>query len=318
MGGWVMAGSVADRMRHPQATPVYFLEEKPEWLKIRLHSGERFDKIKTALRKRNLYTVCEESHCPNIPDCWANEGTATFLLMGDVCTRACKFCHIKTAYPAKPLDQEEPKKLAEAIAEMELDYAVLTSVNRDDLPDGGAAHFAACIREIKKQHPDTLVEVLTPDFKGNRESIKTVVEAGPAVFAHNVETVRELQRKVRDPRANFDQSIFVLKLVKELSPNIITKSSIMLGVGETEEQVIAAMDELRTAGVQILTMGQYLRPSSWHLPVAEYVHPDKFNKLKAIAESKGFLFVAAGPFVRSSYRAGELFIKHVLGKQNAM
>ncbi len=299
-------------MRHPEATRVYFLERKPEWLKIKLYSGEKFDKIKNALRKRNLYTVCEESHCPNIPECWANEGTATFLLMGDVCTRACKFCHIKTAYPAKPLDAKEPVKLAEAIAEMGLDYTVLTSVTRDDLPDGGAAHFALCIKEIKKRHPNALVEVLTPDFKGNKDAIKTVVEAGPDVYAHNIETVRDLQRKVRDPRANMDQSLFVLKHVKELNPNIITKSSIMLGIGETEEQVISAMDELRSAGVQILTMGQYLRPSSWHLTVAEYVHPDKFNRLKGIAESKGFLFVAAGPFVRSSYRAGELFIKHAL------
>ncbi|MEM3154291.1 MAG: lipoyl synthase [Candidatus Woesearchaeota archaeon] len=298
-------------MRHPEASRVYFLEKKPEWLKIKLYSGEKFDKIKNALRKRNLYTVCEESRCPNIPECWSNEGTATFLLMGDVCTRACRFCHIKTAYPAKPLDAEEPVKLAEAIAEMDLDYAVLTSVTRDDLKDGGAAHFASCIREIKKRHPNALIEVLTPDFRGSKDAIKTVVDAKPDVFAHNIETVRDLQKKIRDPRANMDQSLFVLKYVKELDPDIITKSSMMLGIGETEEQIVSAMNELRAAGVQILTLGQYLRPSSWHVPVFEYVHPDKFKKLQAIAEGKGFLFVAAGPFVRSSYRAGELFVKHV-------
>ena len=289
---------------------------KPPWLKITGWSTEKFSKIKNAVHSRGLFTVCEESHCPNIPECWSNEGTATFLLMGDVCTRGCKFCHIKTKNMGLELDPEEPKKLAAAIAEMGLDYAVLTSVTRDDLPDQGASHFAECIKEIKRQSPTTLVEVLTPDFQGNIDCIKIIAEAKPNVFAHNIETVKSLQGKVRDNRANYVQSLKVLKTMKEINPKIFTKSSIMLGLGETEEEVVQAFKDLRANNVDIVTLGQYLRPSPIHLSIVEYVHPDKFEWYKQKALELGFAFAAAGPFVRSSYRAGELFIKHVLGKKD--
>lgn len=294
---------------------VFLKANKPEWLKIKpLPIGEKFSKIKNALKKRNLYTVCGESHCPNIPECWANEGTATFLLMGDVCTRACRFCNIKTGSP-KPLDAEEPEKIASAIAEMELDYAVLTSVDRDDLPDQGANHFAECIREIKKQHPETIVEVLIPDFRGDELAIKTIVDADPEVIAHNLETVKELQRKARDYRANYEQSLKVLRTVKKFDPRIFTKSSLMLGLGEAEEQVLQAMKDLRANDVDIITFGQYLRPSGWHLKVEAYIKPEKFEWYKQKALELGFAYCASGPFVRSSYKAGELFVKNVLQKK---
>jgi lipoyl synthase len=288
-------------------------EHKPDWLTISLPTDtHKFDHIKQALRKRGLYTVCEESHCPNIPECWAGEGTATFLLMGDVCTRACKFCHIKTSASGKQLDPDEPRKLAEAIAEINLDYAVLTSVDRDDLPDQGAGHFALCIKTIKLASPETIIEVLTPDFRGDVECVRTVVEARPAVYAHNIETVERLQNKVRDLRAGYQQSLNVLRTVKEFDKTIFTKSSLMLGLGETDEEVLQTMRDLREVGVDILTLGQYLKPSPIHTKVVEYITPEKFASYKEQALELGFRFVAAGPFVRSSYRAGELFIKHIL------
>lgn len=282
---------------------------KPEWLKIRPPKTERFAKIKHALAKRNLVTVCQEAACPNMSECWDQEGTATFMVLGDTCTRACKFCHIKTAYPAKPVDRDEPQKLAEAIAEMQLDYAVITSVDRDDLPDEGAGHFADCIKAIKKAHPSTYVEVLIPDFKGNEELIQKIIDAKPDVIAHNIETIERLQRPIRDPRANYWQSINLLKYVKEQAPDIYTKSAIMLGMGENEEEVIQAMQDLRDNNVDIFTIGQYLRPTPKHWPVKEYVKPEVFKSLEKKGNELGFLFVASGPFVRSSYRAGELFIK---------
>ncbi|MFQ5620361.1 MAG: lipoyl synthase [Candidatus Nanoarchaeia archaeon] len=281
---------------------------KPDWLKIRPPKTETFAKIKNALHKRNLVTVCEESHCPNMSECWDKEGTATFMVLGDTCTRACRFCNVKTAFPAQPVDKDEPQKIADAIAEMQLDYAVITSVDRDDLPDEGSGHFAECIRAIKKAHPTCLVEVLIPDFKGNKEFIKKIIDAKPDVIAHNIETVERLQRKVRDPRANFVQSISVLDYVKETS-SIFTKSSIMLGLGETKEEVIDAMKELRKHNVDIFTIGQYLRPSEKHLPVLEYVHPDIFKLYEEEGKKLGFKYIASGPFVRSSYRAGELYVK---------
>jgi len=291
---------------------------KPDWLRIRAPSSSSslasFQKIKHVLRARGLVTVCEEAHCPNMAECWANESTATFMVMGDTCTRACKFCNVKTHYPGKPLDPDEPRKLAEAIAEIGLDYAVVTSVNRDDLKDQGAGHFAACIREIKRQHPDCLVEVLIPDFRGSRECVQQIIDAKPDVIAHNIETTRVLTPNVRDPRAKYDQSLAVLKAIKGMDPRIFTKSSIMVGLGETDEDVMQTMNDLRAVGVSIFTIGQYLRPSDRHLPVVEYVHPSVFEKYKHIGEELGFAFVAAGPFVRSSYRAGELFVKHILEK----
>ena len=286
--------------------------EKPQWLKIKISTNDNFSSIKHTLKQHNLHTVCEEAHCPNISECW-NTGTATFILMGDTCTRACKFCAIKTGNPMKKLDADEPKKLAKALAEIKLfDYAVLTSVNRDDLEDGGAGHFAECIKEIKKEYPEIIVEVLIPDFKGNLDALRKIVDAKPEVIAHNVETVERLQKKVRDVRANYNQSLSVLENAKKLNPKIYTKSSIMLGLGETDEEVIQAMKDLRAINVGILTIGQYLRPTDWHIPVSEFVEPQKFEYFKQKALELGFLFCASGPFVRSSYKAGEMFVKNII------
>lgn len=291
---------------------------KPDWFRIRLPlDTSKFQHIRETVRKYGLHTVCEESHCPNIPECWANEGTATFMVLGDECTRACRFCAVKTRWSGRQPDPEEPEKLARAVAEIGLDYVVITSVDRDDLPDQGANHFAACIQAIKKLSPEMLVEVLTPDFRGNEECVRAVIEAGPDVYAHNIETVRRLQGIVRDKRASYEQSLSVLRCAKELNPKIFTKSSIIVGFGETEEEVLQTMDDLRAAGVDILTVGQYLRPSSWHIEVSEYVHPSVFEKYKRAGEEKMFLYVTAGPFVRSSYRAGELFVKNVLKSRPA-
>lgn len=288
---------------------------KPQWLKIKLEAKDSFSNIKNTLKKHNLHTVCESAHCPNISECWST-GTATFMLMGDVCTRGCRFCAVKTGNPMKQLDNEEPKKLAQALAEIKLfDYVVLTSVNRDDLEDGGSSHFAECIKEIKKAYPEMIVEVLIPDFNGSAECLKKIVEASPEVIAHNIETVERLQKKVRDHRANYKQSLKVLENAKKLNQKIYTKSSIMLGLGETDEEVIQAMRDLRAINVDILTIGQYLRPTDWHLPVNNYVPPEKFEYLKQKALELGFLYCASGPFVRSSYRAGEMFVKNIINKK---
>ncbi len=289
---------------------------KPEWLKIRPAYDTDFSKVKNALRKRGLVTVCEEANCPNMAECWHNEGTATFMVLGDTCTRGCRFCAVKTAMKGRILDPFEPQKLADAIAEMGLDYAVITSVDRDDLPDGGASHFAQCIARVKKKRPATRVEVLIPDFKGEIDPLKKIIEAKPDVIAHNIETVRSLQRSVRDPRAGYEQSLKVLKNVKRIDPLIYTKSAIMLGLGETKEEVVQAMKDLRAVGCDIFTIGQYLRPKSKHLAVKEYVSPEVFRELKRIGEELGFIYVASGPFVRSSYRAGELFMKALLEKDH--
>ncbi len=285
---------------------------KPQWLRIKLEVNDSFSNIKGTLKHHNLHTVCESAHCPNISECW-NGGTATFMLMGDVCTRGCKFCAVKTGNPIKKLDNEEPKKLAKALADIKLfDYVVLTSVNRDDLEDGGASHFANCIKEIKKEYPEIIVEVLIPDFKGDVEALRKIVDAKPEVIAHNIETIERLQKKVRDIRATYKQSLSVLENVKGLNSKIYTKSSMMLGLGETDEDVVQAMKDLRKIKVDILTIGQYLRPTEWHLAVMQYVPPEKFEYFRQKALELGFLFCASGPFVRSSYRAGELFIKNVL------
>lgn len=291
------------------------ISDKPQWLKIKLNTNDNFTNIKNTIKQHNLHTVCESAHCPNISECW-NGGTATFMLMGDTCTRGCKFCAVKTGNPMKKLDAEEPKKLAQALAEIKLfDYVVLTSVNRDDLEDGGSAHFADCIKEIKKAYPSIIVEVLIPDFRGDINSLKKIIDAKPEVIAHNIETVERLQRKVRDVRANYKQSLSVLENVKKLNPRIYTKSSIMLGLGETDEEVIQAMKDLRMIGCDILTIGQYLRPTDWHIAVNSYVEPSKFEYFKQKALEMGFLYCASGPFVRSSYRAGELFMKNVIRQQ---
>ena len=287
---------------------------KPEWLKIKISTNGNFSGIKSTLKQHSLHTVCESAHCPNISECW-NTGTATFMLMGDVCTRGCKFCAVKTGNPMMQLDAEEPKKLAKALAEIKLfDYVVLTSVNRDDLEDGGASHFAECIKEIKKEYPEIIVEVLIPDFKGYVEALKKIVDAKPDVIAHNIETIERLQKKVRDFRANYRQSLEVLNNVKKLNPKIYTKSSIMLGLGETGEEIVQAMKDLRAIDVDILTIGQYLRPTEWHLAVMQYVPPEKFEYFRQKALELGFLYCASGPFVRSSYKAGEMFVRNILEK----
>ena len=288
---------------------------KPQWLRIKLTTTDNFSNIKNTLREQGLHTVCEEAHCPNISECW-NGGTATFMLMGDTCTRACKFCAVKTGNPMKKLDEQEPKKLAKALSSIKLfDYVVLTSVNRDDLEDGGASHFSQCVIEIKKAFPDIIVEVLIPDFKGDCESLRKVVDAKPEVIAHNIETVERLQRKIRDVRANYRQSLNILENVKKLNPKIYTKSSIMLGLGEQEEEVVKSMIDLRNINVDIITIGQYLRPTDWHIAVSGYIPPQKFEYFRQKALELGFLFCASGPFVRSSYKAGELFVKNVINKQ---
>ncbi len=295
---------------------------KPGWLKIRPPT-ETFSELKELVAHFGLNTVCQEARCPNMPECWSG-GTATFMVLGDTCTRACRFCSVKTGNPKGIVNNAESFLLGQCVREMnrlgsgKIDYVVVTSVDRDDLPDQGAAHFAGCIKEVRSAVPGIMVEVLTPDFRGSRECIKTVLDAGPDVFGHNIETVRRLQRSVRDVRAGYEQSLSVLAAVKEISPKTFTKSSMMLGLGEAEEEVVEVMKDLRSIGVDILTLGQYLRPSSIHLAVAEYVSPERFNKLRLIGEGLGFRYVAAGPFVRSSYRAGELFVKNVLNgrKQN--
>lgn len=289
---------------------------KPEWLKIKLETNDNFSNIKNTLKQNNLHTVCESAHCPNISECW-NGGTATFMLMGDTCTRACKFCAVKTGNPMKQLDAEEPKKLAQALAEIKLfDYVVLTSVNRDDLEDGGASHFAECIKEIKESYPEIIVEVLIPDFKDDVNALKKIIDTKPEVIAHNIETVERLQRKIRDVRANYKQSLGVLENVKKLNPKIYTKSSIMLGLGENDEEIIQAMQDLRAVNVDILTIGQYLRPTDWHISISEFVHPSKFEYFKQKALELGFLFCASGPFVRSSYKAGEMFVRNIIRMKN--
>ena len=283
----------------------------PSWLKAPLPGGERYADIKKRLRSRNLHTVCEEAQCPNIGECW-NAGTATLMLMGETCTRACRFCAVKHENQPPPLDPLEPQKSAEQVELMDLDYVVLTSVNRDDLDDGGARHFADTIRAIKTARPQTLVEVLTPDFQGKIAAIQTVLDAQPDVFAHNIETVERLSPKVRDRRATYRQSLEVLRLAKQLRPQVVTKSSIMLGLSETEAEIEQALVDLRAHDVDAVTLGQYLRPSPWHLEVLEFVEPLAFQTWEKRALELGFAYCASGPMVRSSYRAGEHFLKAIV------
>ncbi len=283
-------------------------ERKPEWLRVRPPGGENYAHLKGLLRTLDLHTVCEEAHCPNVWECWGG-GTATIMLMGDRCTRGCRFCAVTSGNPHGVLDADEPRKVAEALGDLGLTYVVLTSVDRDDLPDGGASHFARTIHEIRARDPSLLIEALIPDFQGDLEAVRTVVDAGPDVLDHNLETVRRLQPVARDPRANYDQSLSVLRGAKGLRSSMFTKSSLMLGLGETRDEVLEAMRDLRANDVDFLTLGQYLRPSPWHLPVQEYVTSEAFDELRAAGEDLGFAYVAAGPLVRSSYRAGELFLE---------
>jgi lipoic acid synthetase len=283
---------------------------KPDWLKMRPPSGQRFTEIKRELRDRNLHTVCEEANCPNLGECWSGRdgpGTATFMLMGDRCSRGCNFCDVETG-GMEALDPDEPANVAEAVAEIGLDYVVLTSVDRDDLPDQGASHFADTIRAIKERDPSILVETLIPDFQGEPELVREIVDARPDVIAHNIETVERLQWPVRDRRAGYEQSLSVLEQVTAES-DIYTKTSIMLGLGEYAHEVYQTLSDLREADVDVVTLGQYLQPSRSHLDVYDYVHPDAFETWRRVAEDElGFLYCASGPMVRSSYKAGELFV----------
>ena len=286
--------------------------KKPSWLKVSVPSGEKYLQIRRLLKPLNLVTVCQEANCPNIAECWGG-GTATIMLMGDICTRGCRFCNVKTGNPKGKLDKDEPSKVAHAVSQMGLDYVVLTSVDRDDLPDEGAGHFAETVICLKKQIPGLLVEVLTPDFKGHTELIDKILYARPDVFAHNIETVERLTPQVRDRRANYRQSLSVLEMAKK-SPKIYTKSSIMLGLGEEDSEIVQTLKDLRSVGCDVVTFGQYLRPRKRHLPVKKYVTPKKFDEWKEVALKMGFLYVASGPLVRSSYRAGEFFIKSLIEK----
>lgn len=320
----------------------------PPWIRsVARPSGEQYLELKKSLKELKLNTVCEEAKCVNIAECWGGtkvnavkeessvgmveEGrevgkdlkskqsmaTATIMLMGDTCTRGCRFCAVKTSRKPPPLDVEEPKRTAEAVAKWGVDYLVITTVDRDDLEDSGAHHFAETIRLIKERRPELLLECLTGDFKGDLKAAEKVIDAGLDVFAHNVETVQPLQRWVRDHRASWAQSTKLLQHAKVYKPSLITKTSLMLGVGETDEEVLAALRDLRNIGVDCLTLGQYLQPTKRHMAVHEYVHPDKFNHWKVVGEELGFLYVASGPMVRSSYKAGEYYLTNILNSRKA-
>ena len=278
----------------------------PEWIKVRAPWGEQYARLKHLMRDLNLHTVCEEALCPNIGECWG-AGTATIMILGDVCTRACRFCAVTTGDPKGIVDDLEPWRVSEAISQLNLSYVVVTSVDRDDLPDEGAGIFAETVRQIKAKSPKTIVEVLIPDFKGKRDLIAKIVDARPAVIAQNIETVRRLTHNVRDKRAGYDQTLGVLKTVKELNPQIMTKSSIMLGLGETFDEVVETMCDLRAVDCDLLAIGQYLRPTDKkrHYPLMEYIHPDVFARLREEGQYLGFRYVASGPLVRSSYKAWE-------------
>ncbi|CCG83378.1 Lipoyl synthase,mitochondrial [Taphrina deformans PYCC 5710] len=311
------------------ASELYAMQEKqtsrkahvklPDWLKTNIPTSENFNRIKRDLRGLGLHTVCEEARCPNIGECWGgsdkSKATATIMLMGDTCTRGCRFCSVKTSRTPAPLDPNEPEQVAEAISRWGLGYVVLTSVDRDDCSDGGSSHFASTVRKIKQKAPGTLVEALVGDFWGDLAATALVARSGLDVFAHNLETVENLTPFVRDRRATFRQSLRALEHAKQTVPDLITKTSIMLGLGEQDEEVVHALQELRRVGVDIVTFGQYMRPTKGHLKVHEYVAPAKFDHWKTVAEGLGFLYVASGPLVRSSFKAGELFIENVLEKR---
>eukprot|EP00041_Stephanoeca_diplocostata_P015187 m.288249 g.288249 ORF g.288249 m.288249 type:complete len:389 (-) comp19958_c0_seq3:244-1410(-) len=290
----------------------------PKWLKTEIPVSKSYNTIKNNLRDLGLSTVCEEARCPNIGECWGGDegtATATIMVLGDTCTRACRFCAIKTSRAPPPPDPQEPVNTAVAVAKWGVDYIVITSVDRDDLVDGGSEHIAETVRQMKTKKPELLVEVLSPDFAGDMEAVSVLASSGLDVFAHNVETVEEMQHIVRDPRANFKQSLQVLRQAKLTKPELITKTSIMLGLGETDEQVRATLLRLREIDVDVVTFGQYIQPTKKHKKVAEYVTPEKFEAWKSEAEAQGFLYCASGPLVRSSYKAGEFYLKGVLERR---
>ncbi|MCG8368878.1 MAG: lipoyl synthase [Proteobacteria bacterium] len=286
--------------------------DKPKWLRAKMPSGHGYSGTRKIVHEHRLSTVCEESMCPNIGECW-NAGTATIMVLGSVCTRACRFCAVDTGNPRGWLDPDEPKNSAKAVRLMGLEYVVITSVDRDDLPDGGASHYAKCVREIKKLNPTTAVEALTPDFNGVMEHVERVVDSGLEVFAQNVETVERLTHPVRDPRAGYEQTIAVLEHAKQHRPEVLTKTSLMLGLGERDKEILKTMDDLRASNVDILTLGQYLRPTPNHLPVDRYVSPEEFDAYRGEGLERGFVEVVAGPMVRSSYRAEQVLQKNNVG-----
>jgi lipoic acid synthetase len=288
----------------------------PAWLRARAPTGAAFQQVRALVRQHRLATVCEEAHCPNIGECW-NAGTATIMLMGAVCTRACRFCSVDTGNPHGWLDAQEPENAARTVELMRLRYVVLTSVDRDDLPDGGAAHYAACVRAIKQRNPDTAVEALTPDFRGVLADVATVVDSGIEVFAQNIETVRRLTHPVRDARAGYEQTLAVLAHAKRHRPPVLTKSSLMLGLGESDAEIDATLGDLRAAGVDLVTLGQYLRPTLNHLAVERFVTPAEFDRYRERALALGFLECVSGPLVRSSYRAEQALNRNNAGLDNS-
>ena len=281
------------------------IERKPKWLRIKSQNSSKFRELKEIVSHKKLHTVCEEAMCPNIQECWSH-GTATFMLLGSVCTRACKFCAVDTGNPKGLIDAKEPQKVASSIAQMNLKYAVLTSVNRDDLEDGGAMHFAQTVVSAKKEAPGVIIEALVPDFLGKRESIETLLDSNVEVFAQNLETVKRLTHQVRDHRAGYEQTLEVLAYAKKYSPKTISKTSLMLGLGESEDELLESFNDIRSAGVDVLTLGQYMRPTINHLPVEKWYSPEEFLYMKNLALDIGFKEVASGPLVRSSYRADKI------------
>ena len=308
--------AIRDGIKASAAAGAAAFSPKPAWLRARAPSGKGFQAVKGIVREHHLATVCEEAKCPNIGECW-NAGTATIMLMGAVCTRACRFCSVDTGNPRGWLDRDEPDNSARTVQLMRLKYVVLTSVDRDDLPDGGAGHYAACIRAIKGRNPDTAVEALTPDFQGVQADIETVVGSGLDVFAQNIETVRRLTHPVRDPRAGYERTLEVLRHAKRHRPQVLTKSSLMLGLGETDGEIESTLRDLRAAGVDIVTLGQYLRPTANHLPVERFVSPAEFDAYRRCALDLGFLECVSGPLVRSSYRAEQALNRNNAGLDNA-
>jgi lipoic acid synthetase len=284
---------------------------KPPWLKVRAPGGDRYAELRSTFRSLDLHTVCEEARCPNVGECWS-EGTATVMLLGDTCTRGCRFCAVTTGQPRGAVDVREPEHVARALSRMPLQYVVMTMVDRDDLLDGGADHVAKTVRRLKELRPDMLVETLVGDFGGHLDAVDTTVDAQPDVWAHNIEVVRRLQRTIRDVRCSYEQSLRVLARAKERRPEAITKSSIMVGIGETDDEVLETMRDLRAVGVDIVTVGQYLRPTPRHATVDRYVEPARFDAFAAEGRAMGYAFVASGPLVRSSYKAAEVFVRSVL------
>lgn len=296
-------------------------EPKPPWLKVPLPGGDGYKKLKGLTKELNLHTVCEEARCPNIGECWKGDhATMTIMVLGDECTRRCRFCAVKTVDRAKAPDPNEPEHVGRAVGEMGLDYLVITSVDRDDLEDGGSNHYADCVRSIREHSPETLVEVLIPDYTG--ENLENLMASRPDVLAHNVEVVPRLQRKIRDPRCSYERSLQVLRDGKAYAEahgfEVFTKSSLMVGLGETQDELLESIHLLRDAGVDFLTLGQYLRPTPNHAPVRDYVTPERFRELEIEARSLGFLYVASGPLVRSSYKAGEYFATRLIRGRRSM